>query len=102
MTYDDQVDQDLLRTYVAAGREFLTDLPVGRECVIMTIVPTLATGIETARAVATALGVNLVAPELDGLITFDGLHLDESSSERWSAAFIDAAGPQIRTCLSES
>jgi len=61
-----------------------------------------ASSIETAGAVADALGLNLVAPELEGLQTFDGSHLDPASAERWSKAFLDAAGPQIRKCLDTS
>jgi hypothetical protein len=46
-----------------------------------------------------ALGSELIAPQVDGLRTFDGSHLDAASAERWSAAFLDAAGPRIRECL---
>jgi hypothetical protein len=60
-----------------------------------------ADSIETAGAVANALGLTLVSPDLDGLLTFDGIHLDPPSAERWSKAFFDAAGPQIRKCLSQ-
>jgi hypothetical protein len=30
---------------------------------------------------------------------FDHAHLDRPSAERWSRAFLEAAGPQIRECL---
>jgi hypothetical protein len=56
----------------------------------------------TAKAVADALGVNLIAPTLRGLMTFDSSHLDEPSRERWSAAFVEAAGPQIQACLEKA
>jgi hypothetical protein len=102
VSYDDQVDQGVLKTYIAVGTEFLAQLPVGRECVILTMVPTPTTGAETMKAVAAALGATLVAPKLEGLITFDGSHLDEPSRQRWSAAFVEAAGPQIQTCLDKS
>lgn len=102
VTYDDHIDQDVVEAYTAAGKDFLAALPVSRECVIMTMVPTLGTGTETAEAIAAALEVNLITPHLEGLITFDGSHLDGPSSERWSAAFMDAAGSQIQTCLDES
>jgi hypothetical protein len=68
---------------------------------ILTIIPTVKTEIATAKSVATGLGLNLVAPRLDGLITFDHVHLDTDSAQRWSAAFLDDAGPQIRKCLNE-
>jgi hypothetical protein len=41
----------------------------------------------------------LVAPRLDGLYTTDGYHLDRASADRWSRAFLEAAGPEIRSCL---
>jgi len=99
VSYDGRADQDRLKEYVAAGREFLGSLPVRRECVILTLVPYVKTDVETARAVAAALGLTLIAPQPDGLSTFDGGHLDDESAERWSAAFFKAAGPRISQCL---
>jgi hypothetical protein len=97
------VNQDAVERYTAFGREFMARLPAKRDCVILTSVPTgaraLGTKSGTADAIATALELNLVAPVLDGLQTFDGTHLDRPSAERWSAAFFEAAAPQIRRCL---
>jgi hypothetical protein len=53
----------------------------------------------TAKAIANALGLSLIAPELPGLNTFDGSHLDRPSAERWSQAFLKEASPRIRDCL---
>jgi hypothetical protein len=50
-------------------------------------------------AIAAKLGHDLLAPQIDGLLTFDGSHLDEASAERWSAAFLREAGPRIRRCV---
>jgi hypothetical protein len=102
VSYVEGIDQEVLEAYTAAGRKFLSHLPVARECVILTMVPKLGTSSETAEAVASALGLNLVAPRLEGLNTFDGSHLDQQSRERWSAAFIEAADPQIQSCLGKS
>ena len=55
--------------------------------------------IETAAAVAKELGIAFVPGAPDGLTTFDGSHLNQSSAERWSSAFFQAAVPQIRSCL---
>jgi hypothetical protein len=79
----------------------LPDLSVNRSCTILTVVPTLNTPVGTARATAVALGLNLVAPRLTGLLTFDQVHLDTKSAQRWSSAFLEQAGPQIQRCLSE-
>jgi len=103
VAYSDTVDRQHLDQYVALGRAFLTRLPVSRECVVLTTVPKAggALGLShgTAKAIAAALGLPLVSPELGGLTTFDGSHLDQPSAERWSSAFVDAAAPSIQKCL---
>ena len=101
VSYDQHVDQNKVSSYTALGSEFLPGIPASRACTILTIVPTVKTDAATAHALAAALSMKLVAPELTGLMTFDGVHLDPPSAQRWSAAFFEEAGPQIRKCLSE-
>jgi hypothetical protein len=96
------VDPDKIKKYSASGRSFLSHLPVSHDCIILTTVPAdsaNSTSIETAAAVAKELGTAFVPGAPDGLTTFDGSHLNQSSAERWSSAFFQAAGPQIRSCL---
>lgn len=102
VSYDNHIDQNVLASYTTLGNEFLAGLHADRACSILTIVPTVKTSIGTAKAIARAMGLNLVAPRLEGLVTFDQVHLDPKSAERWSAAFFEEAGPQIRNCLDES
>lgn len=97
--FDEVVDSVAVKAYGRAGTEFLADLPVERDCVIFTMVPTPRTSLGTARAVASDLGVSFYAPTPDGLRTFDASHLDGPSAERWSTEFYALAGPQIRRCL---
>jgi hypothetical protein len=101
VSYDQDINQNVLASYTTLGKEFLPSLSADRACTILTIVPTVKTGVGTAKAIAAALGLNLVAPRLAGLITFDQSHLDPDSAQRWSAAFLEEAGPQIRKCLNE-
>jgi hypothetical protein len=101
VSYDEDVDRNMLASYTALGDEFLSSLSVDHACTILTIVPAVKTPIGTAKAIAVALGLKLVAPRPAGLITFDQVHLDPESAQRWSAAFLEEAGPQIRKCLSE-
>jgi hypothetical protein len=101
VSYDEDIDQKKLASYARLGNEFLPSLSTSRACTILTIVPTVKTPAGTARATALALGLNLVAPRPAGLTTFDGSHLDPESAQRWSAAFLEEAGPQIRQCLNE-
>jgi hypothetical protein len=107
VVYDHDVNQERIDEYTISARRFLSGLAIERDCIILTRVPTVranafvyASSIETAGAVAKALGLTLVAPELDGLQTFDGSHLDPPSAERWSKAFFEAADQQMRKCLS--
>jgi hypothetical protein len=100
VSYDEVVDQQALNRNRAAGIEFLSRLPVRRECMILTIVPAVGTKKEGATALARALGLKLIIPENTGeLWTFDGVHLDQASAQRWSQAFLQAAGTTIRSCL---
>jgi hypothetical protein len=99
VSYDQTVRKDVVETNTAAARKFLSHLPVQEECVILTLTPTAGTKIATSKAIAANLHKDLVTPETPGLETFDGSHLDRASAERWSQAFFEAAGPQIRSCL---
>jgi hypothetical protein len=97
---DESINQDVLKSETAAAIDFVSHLPVERECILVTMVPTVDTKIAKANAIARALGEDLLAPELStDLITYDGSHLDRVSSERWSEEFFRLAGPRIRSCL---
>jgi hypothetical protein len=101
-TSDDPVpDEKRVQLETIAGRDFLLHLPVQPGCVILTMVPTVKSKRGTADAIAAGLNSDLVIPQVDGLRTFDGSHLDYPSAERWSEAFLKAAGPRIEKCLSE-
>ena len=82
------------------ARQFVASLSVDPACVFLTVVPYPGTRHAEAKAIAAALGSELIDPRLDGLRTFDGSHLDRPSSDRFSSAFYEFAGPQIRQCLS--
>jgi hypothetical protein len=101
VSYDENIDQKKLASYTALGNRFLAALSADRACTILTVVPTVNTDIGTSRAIASALGLDLVAPTPAGLVTFDRVHLDQNSAQRWSAAFLEEAGPQIQKCLSD-
>ena len=92
-------DTEFWNRYAVLGEQFISQLLVDRRCVLLTIVPYEGTKLAEATAIASALKLDLFAPHLDGLRTFDGSHLDPPSAERWSQAFFQAAGPRIRQCL---
>ncbi len=97
--YDETIDWSKVQSFTARGRDLLPKLGTGSACTILTVVPAAKTSMGTAMAAALALGSHLVAPELQRLATFDGVHLDPQSAERWSTAFFQQAGPQIQHCL---
>lgn len=99
VSYDTTVDQAQVASDSANAVAFLSQLPVKRDCVILTMTPTVGTDIANVKATAKALGMDLIAPELSGLKTFDGSHLEAQSAERWSQAFFQAAGSRILSCL---
>lgn len=101
VSYDYVADPGLVEKYTSRGREFLARLPVARECVLLTIVPTVNTPIGTATAAARGLGVDVIALTVEGLNTFDASHLDGPSAARWAGAFLDAAGPRLRRCIEQ-
>ncbi len=107
--YEHDLNLEKISHYSESGRRFLSYLPVGRDCIILTTVPTVrandfayASSLETAEAVAKELKISFVPAAIDGLRTYDGSHLDQSSAERWSKAFFQAAEPQILRCIKES
>jgi hypothetical protein len=99
VSYDSWVDDAAVRDSTALAIDFLKRFAQGK-CVILTNVPYPETKIGNAQAIAAGAGLPLVVPsEMDGLHTTDGYHLDRVSADRWSRAFLEAAGPQIRSCL---
>lgn len=98
-SYDRSINRKDLSKYIPRAEQFFARYGMRRECVILTIVPYAGTRIETARALATALGTTFVAPELDGLHMFDPTHLDQPSARAWSQKFYETAGPALERCI---
>jgi hypothetical protein len=92
-------NQDKWGRLSARAEEFIKTLPVDRNCVVLTLVPYPAMRLAEADAIAAALNMELINPQVDDLWTFDQSHMDKASTERWSKAFYAAAGPRIRQCL---
>ena len=102
VTYDEVVNENLVRDYSARAAPFLASLPVNSKCVVLTMVPTVNTPSASGREIARSLGATFVAPEPDNLTTRDGSHISHPSAELWSKAFFEAAGPAIRECLDKT
>ena len=95
-------DSDRWEYYAVLGERFLSQLSVDRQCVVLTLAPYVGTRRVEAEAIATALGLDLVSPNLADLRTFDTSHLDRASAARWANAFFLGAGPRIRQCVDET
>jgi hypothetical protein len=91
-------DRNRWPAFVNLATQFVSELPVNRRCVFLTLVPYQGTRRAEAAAIAAALGLDLIQPPVTDLQTFDGSHLDEPSAERWSAAFFETAGAGIHQC----
>ena len=98
VSYNPTVDQAAVSDSAARAIDFLKQFAKGK-CVILTNTPYPETKMGEAAAIASGAGLPLVAPQLDGLNTSDGYHLDRPSADRWARAFLEAAGPEIRSCL---
>ncbi len=102
VSYDEAVNQNVVVSNTVAAIDFLPHLSVERKCIILTNVPTVGTKIGNIKAIASALGADLMVPEIPTeLKTYDGSHLDQPSAERWSQAFFQVASSRIRSCLEE-
>jgi hypothetical protein len=99
VSFDDAVSHDSVDRDTAAAIDFLKRFTPGK-CVVLTLVPEVRTKVGEANAIAAALGLKLVTPDLpERLEMMDGHHLDGPSAERWSQAFFQAAGPEIQSCI---
>lgn len=81
------------------GEKFIASLGVPRECVILTYIPPKDNNKATAVAIAASLGYELISPDVPGLRTFDGSHLDQESAQKFVSAFMEQAGPKLQPCL---
>lgn len=99
VTFNPDVPTDVRDAYVGRARRFIERLGVSAECVILTQVPHVETRDALAEEVARLLGQRLVVPAVPDIRLYDGSHLDQASAERWSAAFLELSGEQIRSCV---
>jgi hypothetical protein len=84
------------------GEMFLTRIGLDRRCVVLTGIPANGPNFtEVAEVLSTALHTRFLAPDIDGIATVDGGHLNSRSAELWSAAFVEALTPIVNECLGQ-
>ena len=80
--------------------EFVSRLQIDPYCVILTAVPANAADAERVEGeVAHSIGATAIIPDVAGLMSLDGWHLNAESAERWSSAFVRMADDRITECL---
>jgi hypothetical protein len=88
--------------YVAAATSFRNAIGLPAECVILTQVPSPSADLSWLEALSRQTGMPAVSTYLDGLTTFDRLHLDHDGAEKWSAPFLREIEPILNNCLKDS
>jgi hypothetical protein len=89
----------LINQYASNAESFLQLLPVKRQCVVLTNIPSAKTNTDISKVLAKRLGTGYVAPYSANLMTTDGSHLDSASSELWTSAFLKDLEPFLALCL---
>jgi hypothetical protein len=97
----ESISSQALQDAIAAGRDFLDQAGVAKDCVVITGIPTRVASQEAATAIAKALGLENIIPPVSGLSTIDGEHLNSESARRWSEAFLPLALDRLRHCVAE-
>lgn len=83
------------------ARRFMSRISVPPECVVITQVPNSVHEAKTyTYEMGKITGAQVVFPELSGLSTIDSSHLNWTSAQRWSEAFLKGADPIITRCTS--
>jgi hypothetical protein len=88
---------------VANAHAFLKEFAIRPECAVFTSSPNSRfNGAPIAVMLAQSLGAHAILPDLPGIFTLDGSHLDQPSAERWSAAFLEQYAPIMERCLNRA
>ena len=93
------LDEKRVAEMRGSALEFIAKLDVPRECIIFTYVPPHESDRATIELLATEVEVAFVSPQVEGLQTFDGSHLDRQSAQRFTSAFFEEAAPLLKRCL---
>ncbi len=84
-----------------AAREFMDDINVPLDCLVLTVTPKTDTPVAFAEQLAARMQRPLVNPTVDGLVTIDHSHLDKASASVWSSAFLTEFDRQLTQQLSQ-
>ena len=89
-------------TDLEIARQLFEVAGVQRDCVVLTVVPnSVIDAGHYAVEIGRLLGVRVVLPELDGLMTIDSAHLTWTSAQRWSGSLLREIDALVSTCVSD-
>lgn len=93
------VPDDRLAAAADAGERFLREIGLPRDCIVFTGIPNNHYDAPAiARRLADRLGTAFILPEVDGIMMLDDAHMNFSSAEHWSAAFLERLTPVLQRC----
>jgi hypothetical protein len=93
------VPSDLIGFPDRLAGPFLDAVGVPRGCVVMTAAPhDLADFAPAARQIAMSQRAEVALPDIHGLATIDGAHLNKPSAERWSTEMLAIIAPIVERC----
>ena len=87
-----------LAEYMAHAEQFIERFGIDKRCLVITATPRADTPYDYAQALAEGIGSGFVFPQIENLMTIDGFHLDPSSAERWSEAFMQELSAYLESC----
>lgn len=93
---------DTLDAAEQAANDFISSFNVRRECIVLTLTPRTGTPSNFANALSARLGLPIIEPALDAMVTIDHSHLDKDSALRWSTAFLDEFDQYAKNCVTAS
>lgn len=98
-----ELSTDQTTELAARARAFLTEFAIDPSCAVFTSPPNeRVDGASIAKALAQSVGAQFILPNLAGIVTLDGSHLEQQSAERWSAAFLQEYAPIMERCVNPS
>ena len=96
-------DPALMVDGALVGKDFFSEIPLNRHCVILTGVPTPEYDTApVANILAEKLGTAVVNVSVDNLATIDRGHLNAISAKRWSTVFLSQIEGYLANCVAGS
>ncbi|SCA56278.1 hypothetical protein MTBPR1_20126 [Candidatus Terasakiella magnetica] len=80
------------------AKAFLQETEIKPECVIITVIPHVATELDFGKQLAKKLNLPTIIPKINGLKTKDKTHLNQDSANIWLESFYHKLTPFLNKC----